>query len=324
MSPLDLIAPNRRPATQAALAAVFGTAPVEAAALSGGASGAQIFRVAANGRHALLRVEGAPSPLRFPDQYVSWQAASDAGIAPPLLYLDAPNGITVSAFVVQQNLRDYPGGPRALAQAVGELIRRLQATPRCPAFMPYPEIVERLFAHVRSTGVFADGVLDPPVEHLARLRSRAPWGAQVSAHNDLNPRNILFDGVRLWLIDWESAYRNDPLVDAAIALDNFAATPELEATLLHAAFGEMPDAARLSDVRSLTRLYYAGVLLSAVATMPQGAPVTELTALTCAQFLAAAQTGALAYGTREMLLALGKLFLASFMDGRPVPPLGAV
>jgi thiamine kinase-like enzyme len=52
----------------------------------------------------------------------------------------------------------------------------------------------------------------------ARLTTRVQQG-WVSSHNDSIPSNILFDGDRLWLIDWESAYRNDPLVDVAIVLD---------------------------------------------------------------------------------------------------------
>ena len=99
MGMLDAIPAAKRPAAQTALTAVLGAPPTDVAAVPGGASGAQLFCAEAGGRRALLRVEGVPSPLRFPDQYVSWQAASDAGIAPPLLYLDAPNGITVSAFV---------------------------------------------------------------------------------------------------------------------------------------------------------------------------------------------------------------------------------
>ncbi len=319
MGALDTIPAAKRPAAQTALTAVFGALPVDVAAVPGGASGAQIFCAMAGERRALLRVEGVPSPLRFPEQYVSWQAASDAGIAPPLLYLDAPNGVTVSTFVDQRPLREYPGGPDALAHAVGALIRRLRATPRCPSFTSYPEIVARLFAHVRSTVVFAPGMLDPHVEHLERIRARTPWGTPVSAHNDLNPRNVLFDGTRLWLIDWEQAYCNDPLVDVAIALDNFAATRELEDILLSAALDETPDSMRLADVRALTRLYYAGVLLSAVAAMP-GPRQGDLSALTREQLLA----GAAANSMRETLLALGKLFLASFLDGRPVPPLGAI
>lgn len=316
MDPLETIPAAKRAAVRAALAASFGNAPVAVTVVSGGASGAQIFRIDSGARRALLRVEGAPSPLRFPGQYVSWRAASEAGIAPPLLHLDAEAGVTVSAFVAEKPLRSFPGGAQALAAAVGALLHRLRGLPCFGAFHDYPEIVARLFTHVMGTGLFADGLLEPHSEHLAAIRARTPWGEQVAAHNDPNPRNILFDGDRLWLIDWESAYRNDPLVDVAIALDNFAATPTEEETLIQAALGEMPDRARLADVRALTRLYYAGVLFSAVATMPRTAPETNLTAMTRAQFLTAARAD-----TRETLLALGKLFLASFLSGAPVVPL---
>ena len=39
----------------------------------------------------------------------------------------------------------------------------------------------------------------------------------VSSHNDLfKPDNILFDGERLWLIDWEAAFLNDRYADLAV------------------------------------------------------------------------------------------------------------
>lgn len=40
--------------------------------------------------------------------------------------------------------------------------------------------------------------------------------ALVLCHNDLNPKNILLDGAKAWLIDWESAGMNDPLFDLAL------------------------------------------------------------------------------------------------------------
>jgi len=81
----------------------------------------------------------------------------------------------------------------------------------------------RLWAYVCRTGLFAPGALDPYTERLERIREAYLWvpTISVSSHNDPVPRNVLFDGERLWLIDWESAYRNDPLVDVAIALDRF-------------------------------------------------------------------------------------------------------
>jgi thiamine kinase-like enzyme len=31
----------------------------------------------------------------------------------------------------------------------------------------------------------------------------------VASHNDVKPENIVFDGDRVWLVDWEVAFLND-------------------------------------------------------------------------------------------------------------------
>ncbi|SBS28293.1 Homoserine kinase [Marinomonas aquimarina] len=46
-----------------------------------------------------------------------------------------------------------------------------------------------------------------PVPRPAQLRL---------CHNDLNPKNVLLDGSKAWLIDWEAAGMNDPLFDLAV------------------------------------------------------------------------------------------------------------
>ena len=157
-------------------------------------------------------------------------------------YIDETARIAVIDFIDQRPLKAYPGGSRALAQALGELLSRVQATPVFPDFVNYPDIVARLFAHVRRTGLFAAGLLDGHVERLELLRKAYDAGTPslVSSHNDPIPSNILFDGERLWLIDWELAYRNDPLVDVAIMLDSLALSPELEDLLLRAWLGRAP------------------------------------------------------------------------------------
>ena len=232
--------PDAYPAAQreticAALKAAFGATPIDAITpIAGGASGASVFRVDVRGRRYVLRLEGVPSPLRNPHQYVSMRIAADAGIAPMIRYIDETARIAVIDFVEGQPLAGYPGGPLALAQALGQLLRRVQATPPFPRFVDYPDLVGRLWAYVCRTGLFAPSVLDAHTEHLSRIRETYVWDStdSVSSHNDAIPGNILFDGRRLWLIDWESAYRNDPLVDVATMLDNLAPSPELESVLL--------------------------------------------------------------------------------------------
>ncbi len=316
---------EQREAAFAALRNVLGSAPIDAVKpLKGGATAAAILRIEAGKRRYLLRIEGAPSPLRNPHQYVSLRIATEAGIAPRLYYHDDAARIAVMEFVEQQPLSAYPGGRFALAQAVGELVRRLQSTELFPYFVDYPDIVARLWAHVCRTGLFAPDVLDPANERLAALREAYVWdrAGSVSSHNDLIPANILFDGQRLWLVDWESAYRNDPLVDVAIVLDNLARTPELEAALLRAWLGGPAGDelhVRLKLTRALTRLYYSGVFFSAAATFPRAAADTDVRAPSLAEFQGALRDGRLKPGTGQAKHVLGKMFLAAFMTGVATP-----
>jgi aminoglycoside phosphotransferase (APT) family kinase protein len=322
---LETLPAIQRDAALTALADVLGPVPIDAVnPVVGGATAALLFRIDAGGRRYLLRMEGPASPLRNPHQYISLRMAAEAGIAPPLHYADETSRIAVMDFIPQQPLRSYPGGPPALAKALGALLARLQATSAFPHFVHYPDIVTRLWAHICRTGLFAPGVLDRTSEHLERIKEAYVWDPanSVSSHNDSIPGNILFDGMRLWMVDWESAYRNDPLVDVAIVLDSLARSPELEEVLLTAWLGRAPDEAlrtRLGLVRALTRLYYAGVLFSASATIPRAAPDSNLTAPTTAEFRQAVHDGRLKVGTPATKHVLGKMFLASFFSGVATP-----
>jgi hypothetical protein len=316
-----------REVIEAAIAAAFGRVEIEAIRpVGGGASGAFPFRVDLRGRRYLVRLEGPASPLRNRHQYRSMRIAAEADIAPRLHHIDEVARVVVMDFIDEQPMTTFPGGVPALAQAVGELLARLQVTPLFPRFVDYPDIVGRLWAWVCGTGLFAPGLLSPHSDKLELIREGYVWDAvgSVSSHNDPVPRNVLFDGRRLWLIDWESAYRNDPLVDVAITLDNLAPSPVLEAALLRGWLGRPPDSAllaRLPLVRALTRLYYAGVLLSASAAASGPLADRSLAVPTVAEYRRAIRDGRLdpeAAATRHIL---GKMYLDAFLTGATPPGL---
>ena len=250
--------------------------------------------------------------------------AADAGIAPTIRYIDETARVAVIDFVESQPLAVFPGGSLALAQALGHLLKRLQVSLPFPSFVDYPDIVGRLWAYVCRTGLFAPGLLDAHTERLSRIRETYVWDSRdsVSSHNDAIPSNILFDGRRLWLIDWESAYRNDPLIDVATMLDNLAPSPELEFALLGAWLGREADEsllARLALIRALTRLYYAGVFLSASAATPRAMPDCDLSAPTVPELRRAILEGRHKAGAPETKHILGKMFLASFIANAAPP-----
>jgi hypothetical protein len=174
-------------------------------------------------------------------------------------------------------------------------------------------LVGALLNLVRDGGLFAPGVLDGHVAGLARLRAEYRWTAeQVSAHHDINPRNVLFDGERLWLVDWEVAFRNDPLADPANIANNFSEVPDVESLVLEGWLGRPPDDEtrhRLALMRDLHRLF-SGCLLLAEFVGRRDAEA-DLTALTPDAFRAAIGRGELR-GTPELLFVLGKMHLAGF------------
>ena len=54
----------------------------------------------------------------------------------------------------------------------------------------------------------------------------------VSSHNDLfKPDNILFDGQRVWLVDWEAAFLNDRYADLAVVANQVVTNDEEEVAL---------------------------------------------------------------------------------------------
>src|SRR5580704_1152611 len=80
--------------------------------------------------------------------------------------------------------------------------------------------------------------------------------------------------------------------------------------------GRAPDEvlrARLTVTRALTRLYYAGVVLSASAAASWMTGDTDLSAPTPAELQQAVRTGRLKPGAAQPKHLLGKMLLASFM-----------
>jgi hypothetical protein len=314
-----LVPETLHPAVQAALQAAYGSAPVRCVGpVAGGASGAVALRIASGPHLHLLRVEARRSPLRNPHQYDCMAIAARAGIAPALHYVDPENGVAIMDFIEAVPLDRFPGGGPALAKALGDLARGLQETEPFPQLGDWRAIVGRLLGLLESRS--AAGLLDLHRAAYEQLCETLSWdGAMhVSSHNDPNARNVLFDGARLWLIDWETAYRNDPMVDVAILADNLAATPELASVLVRAWLGRPPladEIARLDGVRRLSRLYYAGLLIGVAC--PPDSRITDLSAPTRAEAEAGIARGELTEVTPESLMIAGKMCLAGFLEPSP-------
>lgn len=318
---LEALPPGWRARAADALGAA-GLAPAAALApLKGGVSGALICRIdTANGRF-LLRLE--PDRIALEHRIrnsVCMQAAAVAGVAPAVRHSDPAAGVTVMDYIEARPLAAHAGGREAVVRELGALLARLREAPPFPRLGDGRDVVRLALDGLIACDVFAPGSLDPHAAALAKLRALRPWApATLSpSHNDPNPRNLISDGRRLWLVDWELACQNDPLFDLAIVSTELADTPALQALLLASAFGKAPDAARLDElavVRLLTRLSYGCVALQSLSHEARE-PETGLAAPTPAEFQAAVTAGRLGADHPEATArAFGLMSLRAFLDG---------
>ena len=290
---------------------------IEAVApMTGGASGALVYRLRIAGCDHVLRIETARDPLRDPHRtYPCMRIAAEAGVAPPLSMADPVAGVVLMDFVDQRPLSEHPGATVGVLREIGQLVARLQRAPLAPPLLDLPALLDVMLGMVESSDVFAAGVLEPIRVGFGDVVASYPWSwsEPVTSHNDINPFNVLYDGSRLWLIDWELAFRNDPLADVAGAVNNLGDSLDVDDVTLAAWAGTDPDptmTARLTLIRALNHLYYGAMVMSMfIGTALQ---LTSLDAPTPDQFRADAAAGLLLPGSADALQVLGRMHLAAF------------
>ena len=267
----------KRPAVDRALMSAFGTTVLDSVVpLTGGLSGALVYRIRVGGIAYVLRIERPADELHDPGRwYRCMQTAADAFLAPRVRHACAADGVAIMDFIPERSLvMDYAGTKSDLVVELAQAIRALHATPAFPPLMDYLDGVEGILGQLRASGLMAAEALAEPLARYAEVA--ATWrrlpAELVSSHNDLNPRNVLYDGTRLWLVDWEASFRADRWVDLAAVANFFTSTPAEEDLLLRTYFGEAPDEARRARMflaRQINHVFYGAIfLLGAAAERP--------------------------------------------------------
>lgn len=189
-----------------------------------GLSGAGVHRVEAAGRAFVLKVAAPTEPVDEWRRRVAIQErAAQAGLAPAIVHVDETRRAVVSAFVVDRSLPMLFGNPATRARAVNELGRMLRRVHELPLVSESGardprQLLGELWAGVSAgfaVPAFAGGVVGRVLAEPAPSSERP----QVTSHNDVNPTNLVWDGERLLLVDWDVAGPNEPFYDlAAIAV----------------------------------------------------------------------------------------------------------
>ncbi|EKF59874.1 Choline/ethanolamine kinase [Agrobacterium albertimagni AOL15] len=239
---------------------------LEICVLKGGLSNESFLVADASGRHVVRF--GTDYPFHHVSrarELMTARAAHEAGFAPNVEY--AEPGVMVSAFLDAKTFS--ANDVVAERERVALLLQRFhQEMPRYvtgAGFMFWPFHVVRDYARTLKAG---NSRMIPELDQFLSLAQeleavQAPLPI-VFAHNDLLPSNILDDGERLWLIDFEYAGFSTSMFDLAGATSNAGLTPEQSEEFLTAYFGGVPS---LEIRRSLAAMQCASLLREAMWSM---------------------------------------------------------
>lgn len=167
----------------------------------------------------VLRVNSTPTALPNPDRAVEarvWRVASEAGIAPRLLYTHPQGEFLVSAYIENElpgRPQDYPG----LTEQALELLQRCHWLDVDAPIIDYTAHIERYWQVIERQTISPDPslvaqriLMDELLEELCSA------GAEKGlCHHDPVVENFVGSHERLYLIDWEYAARGLRVLDYA-------------------------------------------------------------------------------------------------------------
>ncbi|HEV2451620.1 MAG TPA: choline/ethanolamine kinase family protein [Streptosporangiaceae bacterium] len=146
------------------------------------------------------------------NEYRNTQAAAVAGAGPPVIDYRPQDGLLVIGYIPGRTLRDADVAAERNLTRIAGACRRLHAGPPFVNDFDMFEIQRGYFEVVTSRGFRAPiGYADlmPRFEAVRRALAARPHRA-VPCHNDLLAGNLVDDGERIWLIDYEYSGNNDP------------------------------------------------------------------------------------------------------------------
>jgi thiamine kinase-like enzyme len=274
-SALQSLIPETKLATvEKALHTAFNTTTIESITpLTGGRSSALVYKIMVSGKLYLLRLVMEADQFRDPvRQHICMNIAAEAGIAPHVYYADPQDGLSITDFIETTPLSSHFASQEALLFELVKTIKAIHATPLFPKLVNFLDGIDLLIQQFKTLKLLPENATEEHFRYYAQIQKAYPrYDADlVSSHNDLNPGNILFNGQKIWIVDWESAFQNDRYADLAIVANFFVLDEAQEEVYLKAYFGNSLDAykkARFFLMRQVCYMFYAMMLLNLAASL---------------------------------------------------------
>ena len=194
------------------------------------------------GAQYVARFSGAKSSLLAIDrdaEYRNSQLAAAAGVGPRVVEYAPDEGVLVVEWIDGRTFSDADLDDPAQLARVADVCRRLHAGARFVGEFDMFDIQRRYLAIVQESGfrLPEDYLSFEPAVRRVESVLRASSTGTVPCHNDLLAANIMDDGTRLWLIDYEYAGNNDPCFELGNIWSEAALPPDRLVQLVDAYYG---------------------------------------------------------------------------------------
>ena len=214
------------------------------------------FLVEDGDRRAVVRI-GDDIPVHKilrSNELAASRAAHAAGVSPAVLYHEP--GALVIEFVEGRTLAAADVRSAGMLERILPLLarahRELPRHLRGPALMFWVFHVIRDYAgRLAEDGSRHRALLPGLLAEAERLEAAVGPVEVVFGHNDLLPANLIDDGARLWLIDWDYAGFNSPLFDLGGLAANNGLSEAQEEAMLALYFDRAPEAALWRRYRAM-------------------------------------------------------------------------
>lgn len=232
--------------------------------VNGGYSGAFVYSIKANNQTYIAKLDDLNDKKLDPHRYYpNMLIASEYGITPRIYYSDPAQGITLMEHI---QCKPLPvAGPGAVRDHAS-LIRDLHHMPEFTGWKTLDEIVQ-FFLKILPASYLETDIIRSAISTSKRLSSLLSDPADDrSCHCDLNPNNLLYNGRKYYLVDWQASCKRNLYFDlACMAIFFYYFDRDLQNKFLEEYLQRQPteiEQAKYELMQIFVNIYYGIIFIS--------------------------------------------------------------
>lgn len=240
-----------------------------------GLSGASVYSATTDTGEFILRI-GVADSNAFARSLAAERTAAKHGLAPAIVHIDEGTSAIVSVKIASIPFGSALAQPSLRPVVITKLVNCLAQLHSISA----PYLPATGIAALSQSIWYRQAIRDGFPKWATPLRKVITAGGNVFArderrvfsHNDVTPANLLWDGLQVWMVDWERAALTHPYLDLA-TFSNFINLSDVEAldllALQERATITEDDGKNFLVLRSFSYAVYGAVFLGLVSDLAQ-------------------------------------------------------